>query len=85
VTKTRRSYMLKRLERLEAAQQRRAGTAGRQAFVVMGFFDGERHLVMTHSDGGRCWFQEQPGSGPQLADFGEFALILHLTEAEANM
>ena len=46
----------------------------------MGDFDGERHLVMTNSEIGRCYFQERPGPGPQLADFGEFVLKLYFTE-----
>jgi len=81
---TRTSSILKRLRRLEAARQKQAETAGREAFVVMGFCEGERHLVMTHSDARQCWFQEMPGPGPQLSDFGEFVCVLHLTEAEAN-
>jgi hypothetical protein len=75
---------LKQLERAECVRQRQADTAGQEAFVVFGCFDGERHLEMTSSDAGRCWFQERPGPGPQLADFGPFASILYLTPAEAE-
>jgi hypothetical protein len=85
-TMTRTVSIRKRLERLEAARQKQADTAGREAFIVLGAFNGERHLEMTSSpDAGRCWFQEMPGPGPQLADFGEFAFALDLTEDEANL
>ena len=80
----RRLHIRKRLERLEAVRQKQAGTAGREAFIELWPNDGERHLVMTNSNTGRCWFQERPGPGPQLADFGEFACVLHLTSAEMN-
>ena len=84
-TMTRTVSIRKRLERLEAARQKQADTAGREAFIVLGTYDGERHLEMTSApDAGRCWFQEMPGPGKQLADFGEFALVLHLTDDEAN-
>jgi hypothetical protein len=76
----------KRLERLEAVQRKQAEAAGREAFIVMGAREGERHLEMTSSpDAGRCWFLERPGPGPQLADFGAFAVVLELTEAEARL
>jgi len=81
---TRNLSLLKRLQRLEAARPRRANTTGEEAFVVLGCFDGERHLEKTSSDAGRCWFQERPGRGPQLADLGLFASVLHLTPAEAE-
>ena len=48
----------------------------------MGVFDGEQHLVMVGSPGQVCYFQQVPGPGPQLADFGEFASVLCLTPAE---
>ena len=73
----------KRLGRLEAARQKQADTGGREAFIEMGLCDGETHLVMTSAaDADRCYFQEKPGPGPQLSDFGEFAFVLHLTTAE---
>ena len=76
----------KRLERLEAVRQKQAETSGREAFIAMGDFDGERHLVMTSSlDAGRCWFLEMPGPGPKLVDFGEFACVVAFTPAELNM
>jgi len=75
----------KRLERLEAVRQKQADAAGREAFIEIGNFDGERHLVTTSPpDEPRCYFQEMPGPGPQLADFGEFGLVLHLTRFEMN-
>lgn len=75
----------KRLERLEAAQQKHAQDFGREAFVVIGCCDGETHLEVTYSDDERCWFQERHGFGPQLSDFGEFASVVHFTPAEAAM
>ena len=76
---------LKRLERLETVRQQQTETAGREAFIVLGAFEGERHLELTSApDAGRCWFEQRPGPGPQLSDFGEFALVLALTEDEAN-
>ena len=82
----RRSSMRKRLERLEAVRQERASALLREAFIEM--LDGdctERHPVMlSDADAARCYFQEMPGPGPQLADFGEFELVLHLTRDEMN-
>ena len=78
-----KSTLVSRLKRLEAARHKQADT-GREAFVVLGCYDGERHLEMTSSDAGRCWFQEKPGPGPQISDFGQFAYVLHLTQAEAD-
>jgi len=76
----------RRVERLEAARQKQTDATGREAFIVMGDFTGERHLKMAGSaDEVRCCFQEMPGPGPQLANFGEFALVVHLTRAEADM
>ena len=82
---TRGVSILKRLARLEAVRQKQALTSGREAFIVLGYYDGERHLEMTSSDGGRCWFLEQPGPGPQISDFGEFELVVELTEDEARL
>jgi hypothetical protein len=76
---------LKRLERLEAARQEQAEAAGREAFVVVGTYEGETHLEMSSSDGGRCWFLERPGPGKHLTDFGEFAVVVHFTEDEARL
>jgi hypothetical protein len=78
-----KSTLVSRLKRLEAARHKQADT-GRGAFVVLRCYDGERHLEMTSSDAGRCWFQEKPGPGPQISDFGQFAYVLHLTQAEAD-
>jgi hypothetical protein len=75
----------KRLEHLEAVRQKQAENSGREAFIVLGYYDGERHLEMTSSDGGRCWFLEQPGPGPQISDLGEFELVVELTEDEARL
>ena len=75
----------KRLTRLEAVRQKQAETSGRDAFVVMGIHEGATHLALTSSDGGCCWFQQQPGPGPQISDFGEFSLVVHFTEFEARL
>jgi hypothetical protein len=78
-----KSTLVSRLKRLEAVRHKQVDT-GREAFVVLGDYEGERHLEMTSSDAGRCWFQEKPGRGPQISDFGQFAFVLHLTQAEAD-
>ena len=59
-----KSTLISRLKQLERAEcvRRKQDTAGREALVVLG--DGERHLEMTGSAGGRCWFQERPGPEP---------------------
>lgn len=83
-----KSTLMSRLKHLERAecirQRRRTDTAGREAFFVLALLDGERHFEMISSSNGRCWFEERPGPGPQLADFGPFASILCLTPAEAE-
>ena len=80
----RRLPMRKRLERLEARWQKQASPVYREAFIEILADDCiERHLVMTSPpDAQRCFFQERPGPGPQLADFGKFDLVLALTPAE---
>lgn len=78
----RRSSLRTRLQRLEAARQKRKKADDREALIVMGLIEGERHLVMTGADGGRVFFEERPGPGPQLSDFGEFHPALWLTPAE---
>lgn len=86
MTVTRTLSIRKRLARLEAVREKQAEAAGREAFIVSGFYDGETHLEMTSSpDAGRCWFLEQPGPGPQISDFGEFSVVVELTEAEARL
>jgi hypothetical protein len=86
VAMMRRSSVQKRLERLEEIRQKRADTLCREAFVEICCEDcsGERHVVMTCTDGGRCWFQERPGPGPQIADFGVFHPVVYLTPAEMD-
>ena len=74
-----------RLERLEAAVATKTTPPYRQAFIEAGSYDldGEQHLVMVSPPGQvRCYFQQVPWPGPQLADFGEFSLVLCLTPAE---
>ncbi len=73
----------KRLERLEA-RQKQVETSGREAFVVLGTHEGERHLELSSSDGGRCWFQEKPGPRPQISDLGRFSAVMGVTQAEDN-
>lgn len=82
----RRLSVRKRLERLEAAQAKAATKPYTEALIEIGDCDEdcERHLVMTSSDRGRFYFREEPGPGPQLADFGEFSFVMHLTYAEMN-
>jgi len=76
-----------RLERLEAIRQKRASALQREAFVEIFEEDCvERHLVMNSPpDAQRVFFQERPGPGPQLADFGEFGSVLYLTPDEMNL
>ena len=81
-----RSSIWKRLERLEAVRQKQADATDRQAFIEMGYFAGERHLILTSPPGQpACYFQEMPGPGPQIADFGKFSFVLVLTSAEMNL
>jgi hypothetical protein len=75
----------KRLARLEAFRRQQAENSGREAFIVLESYEGETHLEMTGSDGGRSWFLKRSGPGKQLTDFGEFALVVELTEAEARL
>ncbi|HEV3331396.1 MAG TPA: hypothetical protein VG096_10465 [Bryobacteraceae bacterium] len=80
-----RSTIRKRLERLETAQQKGASAVYREAFVeICPDCPGERHVVMIGSNGIRSFFQETPGPGPQLSDFGEFAFVLDVTPAEMD-
>lgn len=66
---------LKRLGRMERAREKQTDTVEREAVIVIGFCEGERHLEMTSSGGGRCWFEERPGPGPQISDFGKFKSV----------
>jgi hypothetical protein len=84
MTATRRSSLKKRLERLEAARQEQTKPARREAFLVVGGFDEPTHLELTGSEGGRWFFEERCGPGPQFSDFGHFDSYLVLTQAEAN-
>ena len=73
-----------RLERLEAALENNRSIRYRQAIVeTVDWNDGERHVVVV--DAGRCHFRELPGPGPQLADFGEFSLVVRMTSAEMEV
>ena len=74
---------LKKLE-LEWARQKQVDT-GREAWVVLGDSDGgETHLEMSGSYKGRYRFEEKPGPGPQLRDFGTFSCVMTVTQAEDN-
>jgi hypothetical protein len=86
VSMMRRSSIRKRIERLEADWKKRAITGARSAFIeVLAEDCVERHLVMIGPpDAQQCCFQERPGPGPKLADFGKFGMVLHLTTAELN-
>jgi len=76
-----------RLERLEA--ELAEATLPREAWIASfcgdDHGDARRHLVVSYSDGGRCWFFERPGLGPQIKDFGEFECVVQLTADEMNM
>lgn len=76
----------KRLEHLEAGRQ--ADTLTRQAFIEIFSDDSdcaERHVeLLSDRSESRWYFQEKPGPGPQLDDFGKFGLVLWLTYAEMN-
>ena len=77
-----RSSMQRRLKRLE---QKQASPAGREAYIAPSSLVGETHLVVDGPPvGGRYYFREEPGPGPQLADFGQFESILQFTEDELN-
>jgi len=82
----RRLWIRKRIQRLEAAETKQANTELPDAWIEMlSGWEGERHLAMVSPPGkGRCIFQERPGPGPQLADFGEFSWVLRLSTAEMN-
>ena len=82
----RRSSIRKRIEQLEADWKEQTVTVGRSAFIETLAEDCvERHLVMISPPGDQqCFFQERPGLGPKLADFGEFGMVLHLTTDEMN-
>jgi hypothetical protein len=65
----------KRLERLERVVHNPSNAAYREAVMVLTFEPGpdgsypeptdlhEWHVVMTGSDGGRCFFEQRPGPG----------------------
>jgi hypothetical protein len=78
------SRVMSRLKKLELEWARRKQLdPGREAWVVLGDCDGgETHLEMSGSYRGRCRFQEKPGPGPQLRDFGTFAVVMTVTQAE---
>jgi hypothetical protein len=79
---SRRSSIQRRLRRLE---QRQANPAAREAFIAPSSLVGETHLVVDGPPvGGRYYFREEPGPGPQLDSFGKFESILQFTEDEAN-
>lgn len=81
---TRRSSLRTRLQRLEEIRQKQNNAAWREAWIVMGDSPGEQHLVLTGTEGGRSFFREMPGAGPQIADFGRFDVVVALTPDEAN-
>ena len=76
----------KRLERLEAGANSRMNTAGRSALVKMSldFSDSPRHLEVVYQAQGHYTFQEAPGPGPKLEDFGEFDSVIWLTPFESG-
>jgi hypothetical protein len=76
----------KRLEHLEAGCQ--VDTVAREAFIEIcseQSDSAERHVeLLSNRSEPRWYFQEKPGPGLQLDDFGKFGLVLWLTYAEMN-
>ena len=82
----RRLSVSRRLTRLEAAQQRHTNSAYPEAWVELcAGRSVEKHVVLTSAaEGGRWYFQELPGPGKQLADFGKFSMLMEMTTCEMN-
>lgn len=80
----RRLSIRARLERLEAAIAGKAPPLYREAFILIDAdVTGERHLAMlSPEEQARCYFQEMPGPGPQLVDFGKFSTVVAFTPDE---
>jgi len=76
----------KRLERLERRRGTRASDAGRSALVrqLLDLSDGERHLEVVWHSQGHYTFQEAPGPGPRLKDFGKFDSVVCLSPFEVD-
>jgi hypothetical protein len=54
----------------------------REAWIVTDPSDtaAEHHLVLVSpANARRCQFEQRPGPGPQLADFGEFDMFIELS------
>jgi hypothetical protein len=69
-----------RLERLEADRLKHKTAETRMTIVVMGAFDGERHIEIRNGT-----FHEEPGPGLQIQDFGKFDPVIYMTEEESEM
>lgn len=80
----RRSSIGSRIERLEALQRRRTNAAEREALIVLCVEDcAEKHLETANPPESSRWiFEQMPGPGPQLEDFGEFGTVVWFTPAE---
>jgi hypothetical protein len=82
----RKASIRTRLERLEAL---RAKTElSREAWIVTDPSDtaAEHHLVLVSpANARRCQFEQRPGPGPQLADFGEFDMFIELSSDEMKI
>jgi hypothetical protein len=78
------STIRKRLERLEAARQKQVNTTDREAWVELRAGSSvETHFVTTsNADDRRWYFQQLPGPGKQLSDYGHFSLVMYLTSHE---
>ena len=73
------SSVKKRLERLEAAQHKRAKPGG-LALVVLEAYKGEMHIEMVN---GNLW--QLPGPGPGIEAFGDFEQVIYMTAAEMEI
>ena len=79
-----KSYIRKRLERLE---ERQDGAPGSSAIIEMACLRaGEHHLDSLSEVGSTTrYFREAPGSGRQLGDFGKFMPVVYMTTAELEI
>jgi hypothetical protein len=41
--------------------------------------------LVSDADATRCCFEERPGPGPQLEDFGEFDSVVSMTPEEMKL
>jgi hypothetical protein len=85
MAETRNLSIRKRLERLEATRAKQAEEAERDAIIILSDkLADEYHLVTSQPGATARLFQQAPGPGKQLWDFGRFTTVVHLTSDEAN-